>query len=188
MKRTLRASYDRSAAGYDESFSALQQLKYQALLGEGAALLRELAAREPGRPLRLLDAGCGTGLLAEHLLAAGPPLPRLVGLDFSMGMLLGAQRRGVLAVQGDLERLPFGAGCCDAVFAFTAVGILPGPLAPALCELARVLRPGGVLVLSLLARSCPAGLERELAAAGLRAGARRACGQDVGLVAIRGGG
>lgn len=176
MKRILRESYDRSAARYDAEFRALQRPKFEALLGPQAEAIAGVRTA--------LDLGCGTGLLAEWL--AGRGTPRLFGLDLSHEMLLHARGRGLAAlVEGDLERLPFRDARFDAVLAFTSIGIA-GPRDRALLEAARVLRPGGLLGMTVL-RTAPgaADIPRELAAAGLHPGPRVECGQDWGWLALR---
>jgi SAM-dependent methyltransferase len=121
--------------------------------------------------------------LAERL-PGSPPL-RLHGLDLSAGMLGLARARSVVAVQADLDRLPYPDGAFGAVLAFTTLAIAPGPVARALAEIARVLAPGGLLAVSVLARSAPPDFDRDLGAAGLLAGPRIPCGQDAGWVAVR---
>lgn len=168
--RALRESYDRGAARYDERFRAIQAPKHEAVLAR--VPLREGA--------RVLDAGCGTGLLA-----ARAPGARWVGLDLSFEMLRRAASR-VERVQGDVRRLPFGPATFDAAFAITSLLLEGRALPAALVELRRVIVPGGTLALTLLEEDVPAGFARELAAAGFRlAGQPFRCGQDRGFVATR---
>ena len=182
VKDIVRASYDRSAADYDGQFRGLQRPKFEALLGPGAATVAPLLAGGA----RALDLGCGTGLLAEWLAGANVPAAGLVGLDLSPGMLARARGRGVRAVEGDLDRLPFRDGVFALVLAFTALRIVPGAGdARALAEVARVLGRGGLFVLSVLRSAWDKELERELGAAGLAPGARKDCGQDHGYVCSR---
>ncbi len=97
---------------------------------------------------RLLDAGCGTGLLAPHLLRAGDESSRLVELDFAPAMVDEARRkhpdRRLLPVCADVLRMPFPPETFDAVLCF---GIVPhlGEPGPALLSLWRVVRPGGAI-------------------------------------------
>jgi 2-polyprenyl-6-hydroxyphenyl methylase/3-demethylubiquinone-9 3-methyltransferase len=122
--------------------------------------LGELAGR------RVLDAGCGGGLVARELAAAGA---EVVGVDRSLGSLGVARRaarrmgpgnpRGVprsmgsfWPAQGRLERLPFAAGCFDAVVAADVLEHLPD-LPVAVAELARVLAPGGSFVFDTVNRT-----------------------------------
>ena len=76
-----------------------------------ATLAAETEAR---RDVRVLDVGCGTGLLADSLRAEG--FNRVDGLDYSAPMLAVAQREGRIdeAFLRDLnERLEMGAECYD---------------------------------------------------------------------------
>jgi 2-polyprenyl-6-hydroxyphenyl methylase/3-demethylubiquinone-9 3-methyltransferase len=111
--------------------------------------LRELGALG-GR--RVLDAGCGGGLVARELAAAGA---EVVGVDRSLGSL-GVARRAVgrrfVPAQGRLERLPFADGSFDAVVAADVLEHLPD-LPAAVAELARVLAPGGGLVFDTVNRT-----------------------------------
>ena len=181
LKEVLRASYDRSADRYDEEFRPLQREKYRVLLGSDGGLLRAALVREGSQ---LLDVGCGTGLLAEWLSEVGAPPAGLAGLDFSRRMVERARARGLAAVEGDLERLPFRDSTFAAALAFTTLGIVPGSPALALAEAARVLAPGGFFALSVL-RAAADGIEAELRAAGFAPGARRECGQDYGWICSR---
>jgi len=91
----------------------------------------------------LLDAGCGGGLLAPHLVGKGY---RHVGVDLRRSGLKQAAARGVLAVGGDVTALPLATATVDVVAAgeiLEHVTDLPGTVA----ELSRVLKPGGLLVL-----------------------------------------
>jgi len=198
VKDILRASYDRSAPGYDAGFEALQRPKYEALLGARGEGIAALFARgalggavgsgEP-KPLPMLDLGCGTGLLGAWLTDAGAlPPGGVVGLDLSLGMARLARARGVRAVEGDQDRLPFRDEAFAAAASFTTLKITPGPAARALVEVHRVLRPGATFFVSILKSAAIAGgaaFTAELGAAGLRAGERVDCGQDWGWVCAR---
>jgi 2-polyprenyl-6-hydroxyphenyl methylase/3-demethylubiquinone-9 3-methyltransferase len=100
----------------------------------------------------VLDAGCGGGLVARELAAAGATV---VGLDRSLGSL-GVARRAVRGrfhpTQGRLERLPFAGGAFDAVVAADVLEHVPD-LPAAVAELARVLAPGGRLVFDTINRT-----------------------------------
>ena len=101
---------------------------------------------------RVLDAGCGGGLVARELAAAGA---EVVGVDRSLGSLGVARRAtngGFHPAQGRLERLPFAAGSFDAVVAADVLEHLPD-LPAAVAELARVLAPGGSFVFDTVNRT-----------------------------------
>jgi 2-polyprenyl-6-hydroxyphenyl methylase / 3-demethylubiquinone-9 3-methyltransferase len=100
----------------------------------------------------VLDAGCGGGLVARELAAAGATV---VGLDRSRGSLGVATRAAgprFRPAQGRLERLPFADGVFDAVVAADVLEHVPD-LPAAVAELARVLAPGGRLVFDTINRT-----------------------------------
>jgi len=94
---------------------------------------------------RLLDLGCGAGEFGRRLAGDGW---RVIGLELVERQAAAAAAAGLRAVAGDVSAgLPFGAGTLDAVFAGEVIEHLldtDGFLA----ELRRVLRPGGILVLT----------------------------------------
>jgi SAM-dependent methyltransferase len=91
------------------------------------------------------DLGCGTG---RYLTQIGRPV---AGLDVTAAMLELAARHGEPLVRGDLERLPFRDGALAGVFARHSYLHLPRErLAFALGEARRVLRPHGLLLLTLI--------------------------------------
>ncbi|MBM3136380.1 MAG: class I SAM-dependent methyltransferase [Chloroflexi bacterium] len=97
----------------------------------------------------VLEIGPGPGLLLAQLAGR---YSLAVGLDVSPGMLQEARRRlhranlPVRLVQGEATHLPFAAGSFDAIATtFTFSAIPDGPAA--LGEMARLLRPAGVLAL-----------------------------------------
>ncbi|HEU5423311.1 MAG TPA: bifunctional demethylmenaquinone methyltransferase/2-methoxy-6-polyprenyl-1,4-benzoquinol methylase UbiE [Nitrolancea sp.] len=100
---------------------------------------------------RVLDVATGTGDLALELAGQGVAL--VVGADFSGGMLASAAAKraesgtqAVRLVQADAMRLPFASGSFDAVTIGFGLRNLPD-YGGAVAELARVLRPGGRLVI-----------------------------------------
>jgi ubiquinone/menaquinone biosynthesis C-methylase UbiE len=111
-------------------------------------VVRKLVARYalPGEPV--LDAGCGTGLNLRHL-------PRgSTGLDINPRNLEVVRARvpDCRPVLGDLESMPFSDGTFGTVLCTEVLEHVPDP-ARALEEIRRVLRPGGVLIGSVPARS-----------------------------------
>ena len=109
--------------------------------------IAKLAAMyEPRRDVRVLDVGCGTGLLANNLRAQG--FNRVDGLDYSGPMLAVAQREGRIdeAFLRDLnERLEMGAECYDML---VSTGTFTHGHVGATClpELLALLVPGGCLI------------------------------------------
>jgi SAM-dependent methyltransferase len=121
---------------------AVQRLTY---LPVQDAVVRALAQAPPAR---ILDVGCGTGRLA-HRLAREYADARVVGCDFSRGMLRQARARSasLALAHGDAERLPFADASFDAVVSTEAFHWFPDPDA-ALAAFHRVLAPGGRLLLA----------------------------------------
>lgn len=99
------------------------------------------------RDLRILDGGCGTGYNLRVLLA---PHGRTFGFDLHADSILRARAAGRPLVRANLEQIPFASGTFDLVTSFDVVQSVPDDAA-ALRELARVLRPGGHLVLNVTA-------------------------------------
>jgi len=108
----------------------------------GAAL--DAARVSPGT--RLLDAGCGAGLLT---LLASLRGARVTALDASAALLAIARRRVPTAEvrEGDLEALPFDDSTFDAVAAVNSI-FYAANMDTAMRELARVARPGGRVVIT----------------------------------------
>lgn len=104
--------------------------------------------------VRLLDIGCGDGALVCAAAARGA---EATGLDPDPAMLAAARSRAAKAGlrmifrEGRVERLPFPDASFDVVAAITVLCFVPDA-AGAVREMARVLRPGGCLVLGELGR------------------------------------
>lgn len=96
----------------------------------------------------VVDVGTGTGFLAEAALDAGA---RVIGVDVSEGMLDQVRRRlsgrPFDARVGEVDALPLQTGEANAVVANMVLHHAPDP-PRAICEMARVLKPGGVLVIT----------------------------------------
>jgi SAM-dependent methyltransferase len=99
---------------------------------------------------RILDAACGNGRYSRFLLRHADPDAKLTAFDLSPRMLHRARARlngdRVSHVVADLTRLPYADGAFDAVVCGWVLEHLPDPT-PGLGELARVLQPGGKLLL-----------------------------------------
>ena len=117
-------------------------------LGQDARWRRFLVSRiDAGPGDRVLDVATGTGLVARELVRAKDC--RVVGVDQSAGMLAEARRRtngSVEVVQASADALPFADGELDALTFTYLLRYVDDPDA-VLRELARVVRPGGVVAM-----------------------------------------
>ena len=97
---------------------------------------------------RIVDVGCGDGS-ATHLVTKLDARNTVIGVDWSANALSQARARGLLVVQGgvDTAGLPLPDGCADVVIMSELIEHLVDTDA-AIDEARRVLRPGGVLLLS----------------------------------------
>jgi SAM-dependent methyltransferase len=113
-----------------------------------ARVVRKLVKRYAPSDALILDAGCGTGLNLRHLPEGS------VGIDINPRnvALLKTRLPDHIVVEGDVEHLPFGDGTFGTVLCTEVIEHIPDPSA-ALREYQRVLRPGGVLIGSVPARS-----------------------------------
>ena len=99
-----------------------------------------------GRPVRLLDCGCGTGFFTRQY--ARLPGVTAVGLDMDETLLSAArglaEKEGLAVefVQGDITELPYPDGSFDVVVSDILLEIFPDKTAP-VKELVRVCHPGG---------------------------------------------
>lgn len=97
---------------------------------------------------RVLDLGCGDGFLLERLVARGHSPGDLVGVDLSRHELAAARRRPALAaawlVGADARAMPVASDSVDGVLSHLAFSLM-SDVEAVIGEVARVLRPGGVL-------------------------------------------
>lgn len=131
------------ADGYAEWAAVYDAPNNPVLIAEEPTV-RGIVARYPVGDA--LDAGCGTGRNAEHLAAVGH---RVVGVDATPEMLEYAKAKvpGARFETGDLNALPLPDGAVDlAVCSFALTHC--ADLGPPVSELARVVRPGGHVVIS----------------------------------------
>ena len=126
---------------YRRMFEAEERQWWYAGQRAVALALFEPWARE--RRLLLLDAGCGTGFNLVALARFGPTL----GIDLSQDAIAFCRERGVRSVRGSVLRLPFRAEAFEAVTSFDVIyHDWVGDDRAAVAEMARVLRPGGALL------------------------------------------
>lgn len=142
-RRADQEYHDSIAPRFDAAYDAAAGQAYTQAF---TRLIVEWAGLRPG--MLVLDVGCGTGRFTTALLRQMPDLVA-VGVDHSAGMLRLAPSDGGSPsfVQGSAGGLPFPDGAFDAAFCFGvlhhAVGEGPGAAQAVVAEMARVVRPGG---------------------------------------------
>jgi SAM-dependent methyltransferase len=132
----VEAGYAQWADGYDDPGNDTIALEEPVVRG----LLEQL----PAGPV--LDAACGTGRHAAFLAAGRRDV---IGVDANEAMLARAREKlpGADFRRGELTALPLADGEAAGAVCALALSHLP-EIGPAIAELARVLRPGGRLVVS----------------------------------------
>jgi demethylmenaquinone methyltransferase/2-methoxy-6-polyprenyl-1,4-benzoquinol methylase len=155
MEYALTATKSEARAGsYYDRIARLYDLTFK-LNGYGKAL-DQYFANHPlpvSRGAKILDAGCGTGLLTHALLRSIRFPVSITALDLSSTSIEAARKsiyyspgrkRDVSYTQGNVLALPFADESLDLVV--TAGALEYVPLADGLSELARVIVPGGYLL------------------------------------------
>ena len=141
MRRNDPAQYDELADEWwrhDGEFAALHWL----------AAARAEHIPPPAHPgAVLVDLACGGGLMGPYVQRLGY---RHVGVDIGLRGLELARAHGVLPVRGSVLAVPLADGCADVVLAGEILEHVADH-AGVLAECARLLRPGGALVLDALA-------------------------------------
>ena len=134
----VRAVYDKQAPHYDQVIPVAERLLFT---GGRQWVCRQAAGR-------VLEVGIGTGRNLAHY----PPDVHLTGIDLSPAMLDRARARASSLGRSidlrvaDAQRLPFADASFDTVTATLTLCSVPDDAA-AVAEMARVLRPGGRLLL-----------------------------------------
>ena len=141
--RDVQAFHDRSS-GYENGYRGQ-------LHADIVTRAADLALAYCPSPDRVLDVGCGTGLLLRELATRLPEATALTGLDAAAGMIEQARAKASDArlsfVQGTAERLPFPDRAFDLVVSTTSFDHW-GDQGAGLAECHRVLVPRGLLVLA----------------------------------------
>ena len=149
-----QAAFDSVAADYDSprgNNALIQRMR--------ATIWRELGARFE-RSARLIDLGCGTGIDAEHLARSGHTV---LATDWSPAMVERTRRRASEAGLADrVDARCIGAhqlqqleGVFDGAYSnFGPLNCVPD-LREMSAQCARLLRPGGLLIFSVIGRICP---------------------------------
>lgn len=131
--------YDLTAHIYDARYAEEQNAKIK-------AALESLSIKDNGL---VLDVGCGTGLLFNHVAEKAE---MMVGLDFSKEILLQAKKRvdnfqNIHLVLADADNMPFRVESFNFVFAFTLLQNMP-KYVETLKEMKRVARDGAFVVVT----------------------------------------
>jgi ubiquinone/menaquinone biosynthesis C-methylase UbiE len=153
-----RAYYDEFAARYEERRDGRDPGGYHDLVDE----LEVGFVERWGRGRDVLEVGCGTGLILRRIAAfAGTAR----GVDLSPGMLEQARARGLDVIEASATLLPFPDASFDVVCSFKVLAHVR-EIGLALAEMARVTRPGGVVLAELYNPYSLRGLVKRLGPAG----------------------
>jgi ubiquinone/menaquinone biosynthesis C-methylase UbiE len=145
-KRQATHEFTRWSESYDRCI--LQSLLFTP---SHRALIKRIRGRFGDGPIKILDVGCGTGVLAARIRESLPQAT-VWGVDLVRGMLDKGKdrwqhhREHVAPVQGDSERLPFASGSFDVITCANSFHHYPHQ-DRAVIEMHRVLRPGGHLLM-----------------------------------------
>ncbi len=131
------------------ALTVLDEDRHAWFAGRTRAILKyldaELGPAQPGHPSRtILDIGSGAGNMAHHLAHYGA----VVGIEPNPRPLAVAQARGLEVVGGSGSALPFPDNAFDLVALLDTVEHVPDEFG-VLREVARVLKPGGRLIVTV---------------------------------------
>ena len=141
-RRAVAQAFDRASASYDAAAALQERVRNE---------LVERLAELKLTPQTVLDLGAGTGH-ASRALKRAHPQSLVIAADIAAGMLARAKLqsrwlRRFERVRADAYALPFRDGCCDVVFSSLMLQWCDD-LDAVFAEIARVLKPGGVLLFS----------------------------------------
>lgn len=145
----LAARYDAAAPRWHGTMRRLGYPQAYARLLDVFRRSGVLDRRSPAS--RVLDCGLGTGTLSAAFVRAVPGVTIVTGTDISLAMLrYAAVNLAAVGATADLQRadarcLPYRDGAFDTVLSAHMLEHVPAPRV-ALAEMARVLRPGGLLI------------------------------------------
>ena len=143
--------YDRDVRAFDERAASYEAGMLGQLHRDISGRVVDLALSLGPAPRRVLDVGAGTGYLLGLLARRLPEAQELAGVDPAPAMVAVARDRAaderLRFTEGTAERLPAADGRYDLVVAVTSFDHWADQAA-GLAECARVLAPGGHLVLA----------------------------------------
>ncbi|HTB71811.1 MAG TPA: methyltransferase domain-containing protein [Polyangiaceae bacterium] len=136
--QATRSYYDEFSRLYDAERRPNRPSGYHALIDD----LEVEVVRRHGSGRDVLECGAGTGLLLERFAQFARSAK---GIDLSPGMLDRARERGLAVREASVTSIPFNDQSFDVTCAFKVLAHVP-EIGRALAEMARVTRPGGVVV------------------------------------------
>jgi 2-polyprenyl-6-hydroxyphenyl methylase/3-demethylubiquinone-9 3-methyltransferase len=143
LRRNDPAQYDELAGLWWEPAGGFAMLHWL------AASRAEHVPPAPGPDAVLVDLACGGGLMAPHAARLGY---RHVGVDLGRAGLEVARAHGLAPVRGSVLAVPLADGCADVVVAGEVLEHVEDDVT-VLAECARLLTPGGTLVVDAIART-----------------------------------
>jgi ubiquinone/menaquinone biosynthesis C-methylase UbiE len=138
-KRGAMRHYDRHAAIYDVQYVGEQNAKIE----------DTLKSIKLGSNETVLDLGCGTGFLFQHI---NKNVGFLVGVDVSQNALREAKKRtennqNIALVRADADNIPFPENIFDKIFAITVLQNMPDPI-KTITEMKRVSKPEAIFAVT----------------------------------------
>jgi len=140
----MGAIYDKQA----EAFARFSRTSFTWKYLEAPAFDRHLAGYYNGHT-QVLDAGCGSGRVAEHLIACGVAPTNIIGVDIGKANIQIAQKMvsGPKFIEADMRTITLPSESVDLVIAHMMLEFLdPDGLREALQKFHQVLRKEGALV------------------------------------------
>ncbi len=167
-KQRIAENFGRAADSYDQAAILQKRVAARTMLGLPAQLSSKHLNSKGLQPSQcILDLGTGTGL--HSLTLAGRYDDAVViGMDLAMGMLQFARENTshprVRWCSGDIESIPFQSNAVDLIYSSLAIQWCS--FEKVLCEVSRVLKPGGTFVFSTLAEGSLKELDKAWSLAG----------------------
>lgn len=153
QKARAIALHGEKADNFDQHYQDLEDNPYESTFRYGRKKIEEfidgILESLPANA-RALDVGCGTGFNVARLRERGFSVLGIEPSDDMRARAL-ANNPGTDIRDGDIEQLPLESGLFDLVLCIEVIRYLLDPR-PALAELARVLRPGGIAIVTAAPR------------------------------------